>query len=98
MVQTKSQTKSSRVKFPDVCGIEKGLDPQVKPERQRLESPVTDKRSSIPKPRIGQGRADTRRKAKIAPPLQTSTPETTKSLPETVTKSQETVPTEWKRV
>ena len=94
LVQTRSQTKSSGVKLSEVYGIEKDLDPHVKPGRQRLESPVTDIRLPISKPRIGQGRAGTRRKAKIVLPLQTSTPEATKSLPVTMTQSQEMVPTE----
>ena len=34
LVQTRSQAKSSGVKLPEVHGIEKGLDPHVKPERQ----------------------------------------------------------------
>ena len=34
LVQTRSQTKSRRVKVPEVHGIEKTLVPHVKPERQ----------------------------------------------------------------
>ena len=34
LVQTRSQAKSSRVKVPEVHGIEKCLIPHVKPDRQ----------------------------------------------------------------
>ena len=71
LVQTRSQTKSSGVKLPEVHGIEKGLDPHIKPGRQKLVSPLTDMRHPISKPRIGQGRAGIRRKVKIILPLQT---------------------------
>ena len=55
-----------------------------------------DMRHPISKPRIGQGRAGIRSKAKIVLPLQTPAPEVTQSLPKTVTQSQETVQTECK--
>ena len=96
LVQIRSQMKSSEVKLPEVHGVEKGLDPLIKPERQRIVSPLTDMRPPISKPRIGQGRAGIRRKVRIVPPLQTPAPEVTHSLPETVTQSQETVQTECK--
>ena len=35
LVQTRSQAKSSRVKLPEVHGIEKSLVLHVKPERQK---------------------------------------------------------------
>ena len=70
VVQTRSQAKSSGVKVPDVHGIEKSLDPYVKPERQKSIKPPMDKRLPIPMPRIGQGRAGIRRKVRIVPPLQ----------------------------
>ena len=57
---------------------------------------MMDMRHPISKPRIGQGREGIRRKANIVPPLQTSAPEVTQSLPETVTQLQETVQTEHK--
>ena len=78
LIQTRSQTKSSCIKVPEIHGINKGQNPHVKPERQRLlpslpthstlptnlAQPV-DKglpTQHIPKPRIGQGRAGLRRK------------------------------------
>ena len=79
--------------MPEVHGVEKGLDPYIKPGRQRLVSPMMDMRHPISKPGIGQGRAGIRRKAKI---VQTPAPEATQSLPETVTQSQKTVQTECK--
>ena len=85
LVQTRSQTKSSGVNVPEVHGIVKGLNPHVKPERQKsVVTLLPDKRSPIvtkppiPKPRFGQGRAGIRRKGKaILPtptPIQTPTP------------------------
>ena len=71
LVQTRSQAKSSGVKVPEAHGIEKSLVLHVKPEIQKVVKLPTDKRLSIPKPRIGQGRARIRRKARVVPPLQT---------------------------
>ena len=34
LVQTRSQTKSSGTKFPEVHGMRKNLDPNVLPEKQ----------------------------------------------------------------
>ena len=78
LIQTRSQAKSSGIKVPEIHGINKALNPHVKPERQRLlpslptcSTPPTnltqpvDKgllTNPIPKPRIGQGRAGLRRK------------------------------------
>ena len=94
LVQTRSQAKSSGVKLPEVHEIEKSLDTHVKPGRQKAIKPPMDKGLPIPKPRIGQGRAGIRIKARIVLPLQTPAPKVTPSLPETVTQSQETVQTE----
>ena len=80
LVLTGSHMKSSGVKLPELHGVEKGLDLHIKPERQRLASPLMDMRSPISKPRIGQGRAGVRRKARIVPSLQTPAPEVTQSL------------------
>ena len=84
------------MKLPEVHGVEKGLYPHIKPGRQRLVSPMMDVRHPISKPRIGQGRAATKRKVKIVLPLQTPVPEVAQSLPKTVTQSQQTVQTEHK--
>ena len=85
LVQNRPQTKSSKVTVPEVHGIDKGLNPHVKPERQKsvVTLPI-DKRlptvvkPPIPKPRIGHGRAGIRRKVRaIQPtpmPMQMPTP------------------------
>ena len=85
LIQNRSQTKSSGIKVPEIHGANKGLNPHVKPGRQRplptlpmhtippanLAQPV-DKgppTHPIPKPRIGQGRAGLRRKIKANQPI-----------------------------
>ena len=85
LIQTRSQVKSSGVKVLEINGINKGLNPHVKPESQRLlpslptcSTPSTnlaqpvDKglpTQPIPKPRIGQGRAGLRRKIRTNQPI-----------------------------
>ena len=34
LVQTRSQARSSRIKLPEVYGMGKNLDPNIKPEKQ----------------------------------------------------------------
>ena len=58
MVQTRSQAESSSIKLPEVHGIRKNLDPNVKPEKQH----AIPKQGSAERPHIGQGRAGLRRK------------------------------------
>ena len=81
LTQMTSQAKSSGIKVPEICGIKKGLNPHVKPERQRpllilpthstpptnLVQPINKGLPShpIPKPRVGQGRAGISRKIRI---------------------------------
>ena len=60
MVQTRSQTKASRVHLPEVHGSRKRLDPHRIPEKQ--PQPIVGLDVDR-KPRIGQGRAGVRRKA-----------------------------------
>ena len=85
LVQTRSQTKSSRVIVPEVHGVDKGLNPHIKPERQKsVATPSIDKRlptvikPPILKSRIRQGGARIRRKVRtILPtptPIQMPTP------------------------
>ena len=76
LVQTRSQTKSSSIKIPEINGANKGLDPHVQPGKQRplpsLPIHSTDKgppTHPIPKPRMGQGRARLRRKVKTHQPI-----------------------------
>ena len=69
LIQTRSQAKSSGIKVPEIHGVNKGINPHVKPERQR-PLPILPTHSipptnptqpvdkgppthSIPKPRIG---------------------------------------------
>ena len=83
LVQTRSQSKLSSIKLPEVHRVKKGIDQNVQPEKQTLEptkeSPEAS--TSIKKPRLGQGRAGPRRKlketslqpsnlAEVVPPLE----------------------------
>ena len=58
LVQMKSQAISSGIKFPEVHGMGKNLDPNMKPEKQHA-NPI---KGSVVKPHIGQGRAGLKRK------------------------------------
>ena len=58
LVQTRSQARSSGIKLPDVHGVRKNLDPNIKPEKQHV-NPI---KGSVVKPHIGQGRAGLKRK------------------------------------
>ena len=85
LIQTRSQVKSSGIKVPEIHGVNKGLNPHVKPERQNplpslptYSTPTTNLAQSvdkgpptqpIPKPRIGQGRAGLRRKIRTNLPI-----------------------------
>ena len=76
LVQTRPQAKSSSIKIPEIQGANKGLEPHVKPGKQRplpsLPIHSVDKRLSIhpiAKPRIDQGRARLRRKVKTHQPI-----------------------------
>ena len=85
LVQTRSQVRSSGIRLPEIHGVNKGINPHLKPERQRplptlptqsippthITQPV-DKglpTHPIPKPRIGHGRAGLRRKVKAPQPI-----------------------------
>ena len=76
LVQTRSQAKSSGIKILEIHGANKGLDPHVRPGKQKplpsLPIHSVDKgppTHPIPKPRIGQGRARLRRKVKTNQPM-----------------------------
>ena len=59
MVQTRSQTKASGIRLPEVHGAKKRLDPHKIPEK--IQPPI--ERVQIDrKPRLGEGRAGLRRK------------------------------------
>ena len=53
-----SQAKMSRTKLPEVHGVRKVLDPNLRPEKQH----AMPKKGITEKPHIGQGRAGLRRK------------------------------------
>ena len=61
LVQVQSQTKSSRIKLPEVHGVIKNLDPNIQPEKQSTK-PIKGNKLLQEKPRIGQGRAGMRRR------------------------------------
>ena len=58
LVQTRWQAKSSGIKLPEVHGMGKNLDPNIKLGKQHANS----KKGSVEKLCIGQGRAGSRRK------------------------------------
>ena len=53
-----SQAKSSGIKFPEVHGVEKILNPNLRPEKQH----TFPKQGNLERPHIGQGRARSKRK------------------------------------
>ena len=57
-VQTRSQARSSGIKLPEVHGMRKNCDPNIKPEKQHA-NPIKD---SVMKLHIGQGRDGLKRK------------------------------------
>ena len=58
LVQTRSQARSSGIKLPEVHGMRKNLDPNIKLEKQHA-NPI---KGSIIKLHIGQDRAGLKRK------------------------------------
>ena len=58
LIQMISQAKSSGIKLPEVHGVRKNLDPNLKPERQHN----LPKQVSMERPCVGQGRAGSKRK------------------------------------
>ena len=58
LVQTRSQARPSGIKLPEIHGVRKNLDLNMKLERQHA-NPIN---SSVVKPCIGQGRAGLKRK------------------------------------
>ena len=58
LVQTHSLAKSSGIKLPEVCGIEKSLNPNLRQEKQH----TIPNKGNLERPHIGQGRAGSKRK------------------------------------
>ena len=64
LVQTRLQAKSSGIALPEVHCIDKGIDPNIRPEKQVIKPIISSgaKRISQITPRLGQGRAGIKRK------------------------------------
>ena len=58
LIQMSSQAKSSGTRLPEVHGVQKELDPNLRPEKQHKIS----KQGKMERPRVGQGRAELRRR------------------------------------
>ena len=65
LVQTHSQAKDSGIKLPEVHGVDKVINPDIKPERQVLKS-----QNSANKPKLGQGREGLRKEMKAPAQMQ----------------------------
>ena len=66
LIQTECQAKTSGIKLPEVHGVDKGVDPSVKPDKQTLKpTKLAIEPNPQSKPRLGQGRAGLRRKMKV---------------------------------
>ena len=75
LIQTQSQAKTSGIKLPEVHGVDKGVDPSVRPEKQILKpTKLATEPNPQSKSRLGQGRMGLGRKMKIPvqPQIQTS--------------------------
>ena len=58
LIQMCSQAKTSGTKLPEVHGVQKGLDPNLRPEKQH----TIPKQGKSERPQMGQGRAGSKRK------------------------------------
>ena len=58
LVQTRSQTKTSSIILQEVHGIDKGIDPNIRPEKQVIKPVISPEAKGISqvKLRLGQGR------------------------------------------
>ena len=77
LIQTRSQYKSSGITLPAVHGIDKGINPSLKPEKQVIKPMKMASEVKTPtqiKLRTGQDRAGLKRKMKISNPLQPDMP------------------------
>ena len=59
LVETRLQAKSSGIILPEVQCIDKGIDPNIRPEKQIIKPIVSSEAKGVTqiKPRLGQGRA-----------------------------------------
>ena len=58
LIQTHSEAKSSGTKLLEVHGVQKELNPNLRPEKQHIIS----KQGKLERPWVGQGRAGLRRR------------------------------------
>ena len=58
LVQTRSQAKYSGITLPEVHGVDKGIDPNIQPEKQVIKPIISSAAKGVThnKPRLGQGR------------------------------------------
>ena len=63
-MQTRSQTETSGIIVPEVHSTDKGIDPNIRPEKLVITPVVTPQAKGISrvKPILGQGRAGIKRK------------------------------------
>ena len=61
LIQTHSQTKTSGIKLLEVHGVQKGLDPNFRPEKQH----TFPKQGKLERLQLGQGRAGSRGRSLI---------------------------------
>ena len=64
LVQTRLQAKSSGITLPEVHGIDKGIEPNIRMEKQVIKPIITSEVKSVSKikPILGQGRAGIKQK------------------------------------
>ena len=65
LIQTHSQAKASGIKLPEIHSVDKGINPDIKPERQILKS-----QNLANRPKLGQGREGLRREMKAPTQVQ----------------------------
>ena len=71
LIQMLSQAKASGIKLPEIHVVDKGVGPNIKPERQMLKPmDLTTQINPQRKPRLEQYRADPRREMGVPIPVQ----------------------------
>ena len=96
LIQMHSQARASGVKLPEVYGVDKGVDPNIKPKRQILKPPnLTTQPNPQGKPRLGQGRADPIRKMSVLTPvqMQVQSKDVNQTREQTLSKQRDDIPT-----
>ena len=69
LVQTRLQARSSGIALPNVQGVDKGIDPNVHPEKQVIKPILSSGTKGINqnKPRLGQGRSGIKKSSLMSP-------------------------------